>query len=186
MSGGTWRALILNAALLTWVGLLAIGASGVVTGAMSAAFGPEFVAGDLPGVTYTPERCAEFQSATPPGTTCAKAAALHHNDEVVGYRVDAGVLGIIVFIGWWIARRRSPAGAGALPPGLVSGAGTAMFGVVGLGLAVLGTSMLPIGSGAGAYLSAGLVSLIVALVFAARLYSELRDWRPSVTSSKGN
>ena len=51
MSGGMWRALGLNCLMLAWVGLLAIGASGVIAAAMSATLGKGFVAGDMPGDT---------------------------------------------------------------------------------------------------------------------------------------
>src|SRR5215217_2487440 len=50
-------------------------------------YGPGFVAGDLPGVTYTRERCAEFLEYFPHAGGCEQAATLHHWGEVVEYRV---------------------------------------------------------------------------------------------------
>jgi hypothetical protein len=172
----TMRSLTDAALLLTWVGLLAIGASGILAGAMGSAFGADFVAGDFPGVTYTPARCADLQEYAPAGTSCNQAAALHHQDETVSYRVGAGLLGALVFGVWFVARRRLAGGAGTLaaglPQGFVATAGVAMFGIVGLATLALGLDLLVLGpgTGAGADLSAAVVSLIVAGVFATKVY----------------
>lgn len=175
------RSLAGAALLLTWVGLLAIGTSGILAGAMGSAFGADFVAGDFPGVTYTPARCADLQEYAPAGTSCTQAAALHHQDETVSYRLAAGLLGALVFVVWFFARRRLAGGTGevaaGLPPGFVATAGLAMFGVVGLVLLALGLGLLVLGpgTGSGGDLSAAIVSLIVAGVFATRLYQILAE-----------
>src|SRR5205085_1471638 len=103
------RELVPSALLLLAVGLLAIGASGLLSMGLRAAWGSEFVAGDPPGVTYTAPRCADYERFHPEAGTCAEAAAAHHADEVETYRVAAGVLGLLVLGGWWFARRRAPA-----------------------------------------------------------------------------
>ena len=64
-----------TAVLLGGVGLVAIGVSGLVAELLGRLFGPGFVAGDLPGVTYTPERCAEFLEYFPDAGGCEQAAA---------------------------------------------------------------------------------------------------------------
>ena len=46
-------------------------------------FGAAFVAGDAPGVTYTPARCADYFEYFPRASDCTQAAALHHWGEVV-------------------------------------------------------------------------------------------------------
>lgn len=172
----TTRAFLQSTLFLVWVGLLAIGASGVVAGAMSFAWGPDFVAGDLPFVTYTPDRCAELQQGSAATVTCREAATLDHADEVVGYRVVAGVLGLLALVGWLSWRRRVKPPEDALPPALVSGAATAMFLVAGLALAAIGVDLLVLGAGPGGYLSAGAVSLAVAAYFGCRLRTDLRAW----------
>jgi hypothetical protein len=48
------------AVLLGAVGLVAIGASGALAELLGRLVGPAFVAGDLPGVTYTTQRCVEL------------------------------------------------------------------------------------------------------------------------------
>ena len=150
--------------MIAWVGLLAIGASGVIAAAMNATLGPEFVAGDLPGNTYTSDRCADLMEYAPTAATCEEAAAIHHADEVVTSRIAAGILGLILFGVWLLVRRRAT--NEALPPGAVSSAGAAMFGVVGLALAGLALNYLALGgTGAGAPVSGAIVSLIVALYF---------------------
>ena len=175
MSGRIWRALAVNCLLLIWVGLLAIGASGVIAAAMNATLGADFVAGDLPGNMYTPDRCADLMEYAPAAASCEEAAAIHHTDEVVTSRIAAGVLGVIALAMWWLVRRRVT--SDALPPGVVSGAGAAMFGIVGLALGALALNALDLGGhGAGSLLSGGIVSLVEALVFAGRLVRELRSW----------
>ena len=88
-----------------------------------------FVAGDQPGVTYTAARCAEYLEYQPHAATCADAAIAHHYDEVVWYRVDAGVLGLLALAGWWFVRRRRLRASRpeSLPPGFVALVGTALF-----------------------------------------------------------
>jgi hypothetical protein len=175
MTPSTVRSLALAILFLAWVGFLAIAVSGALAAAMQTAFGAEFVAGDIPGVTYTADRCADLEEYAPAGTTCAEAAALHHADETVTYRLAAGVLGLILFVAWFFARRRGQSRSDALPPGLLAGSGATLFGVVGLALLAQGLELLVLGptAGEGADLSAGIVSLVVAAAFAMSLYRTL-------------
>lgn len=159
--------LILAMALLGGIGLAAIGVSGAVAQGMGMAFGKTFVAGDPPGVTYTPARCADFREYYPAAPSCADAAVDHHFDETVQYRVAAGVLGLLVLGGWWLARRRRPARhLGLLPDGFVASVGASLFGLVGGFLVLASVDQLMFGvDGAGQNLSGGIVSLLVALAF---------------------
>src|SRR4051812_17732130 len=86
------RQLVVAACLLAAIGLTAVGASGILSLGMDAAFGPKFVAGDLPTITYTAARCAEYRTLAPKEPSCLAAAARHHTDEVVTFRLAAGVL----------------------------------------------------------------------------------------------
>jgi len=175
MAPSTTRALATGVLLLAWVGFISIGVSGAMAAGMQAAFGAGFVAGDLPGVTYTPDRCAELKEYAPSGASCEEAAALHHADETVTYRLAAGVVGLVPLGLWTLVRRRRPAAGDELPTGLVAGAGCALFGVVGLALLGQGAELLALGpsSGEGADLSAGVVSLVVAALFGLSLYRSL-------------
>jgi hypothetical protein len=155
------RELVPSALLLVAVGLLAIGASGLLSMGFRAAWGSAFVAGDPPGVTYTAPRCADYEAFHPEARTCAAAAAAHHADEVETYRVAAGLLGVVVLAGWALLRRRRPSALGAVPPSLVPAMATAAFGLAGAALAVqaLGGGR---DHGAGQWLSAAVVSLVLA------------------------
>jgi hypothetical protein len=184
MAASTVRSLALALLFLAWVGFISIGVSGALAAAMQTAFGAGFVAGDVPGVTYTPDRCAELREYAPSGSSCAEAAALHHADETVTYRVAAGVLGAILFAAWFFARRRGAARGDGLPPGLLAASGATLFGVVGLALLAQGLELLVLGpaTGEGADLSAGIVSLVVAGIFGMSLFRTLaRLGAPSPT-----
>jgi hypothetical protein len=159
--------LILAMVLLGGIGLAAIGVSGVVAQGMGMAFGKTFVAGDPPGLSYTPARCADFQEYYPRAPSCADAAVDHHFDETVEYRVAAGALGLLVLGGYWLARTRRPLRPiGLLPDGFVATIGASLFGLVGGFLVLASLNQLVLGvDGAGQYLSGGIVSLLVALAF---------------------
>ena len=96
------------------LGLVAIGVSGLVAEVFGRAFGPAFVAGDGPGVTYTAARCAEYLRLFPGAGGCAGAAATDHWGEVVQYRVLIGVLGLFALVAFGLARRRTEFGGAAL------------------------------------------------------------------------
>ena len=163
---------------LAGVGLVAIGLSGGLAFGMGSAFGKSFVSGDPPGVTYTPERCADFLEYFPRSADCAAAATAHHFDEVVSYRLAAGVLGVLILgagrllVPGDLRRHTRP-----LPPGIVVAAGTTAFGLAAAGLLALGlsqlaaTRLLGLGSarGVGALLSGGLVATPFASFYATRL-----------------
>jgi hypothetical protein len=185
MTPSTIRSLALGVVFLAWVGFVSIGVSGVVAAGMQAAFGAGFLAGDFPGVTYTPDRCADLREYAPTSATCAEAAALHHSDETVTYRIAAGVLGLLLLGVWLLARRRRAVPGEGLPAGMVEAAGSALFGVVGLALLAQGLELLALGpsTGEGADLSAGIVSMVVAALFGVGLYRSLAAPRPGSHAS---
>jgi hypothetical protein len=168
------RQLVLAAMLLGGIGLVAVGVSGLLAGGMGLLFGKSFVSGDAPGISYTPDRCADFLEYAPHARSCEEAATVHHFGEVIDYRIAAGVLGLIALGVWWLLRRsrRDPQ---LLPEGLVAGIGTAMFGAATAVLLLQTIGLLASGqsAGAGQYLSGGLVSLLVAAAFALALYRTL-------------
>ena len=166
------RSLVRPAVLFAAVGLVAIGVSGLVSEVLGRVWGAGFVAGDLPGATYTPARCADLQEYFP-GHGCLAAAAQHHWGEVVEYRLAAGVLGLLLLVVWRFLPRRGP-----LPAGYVAAAGLVVFGLAAAALAVETLNTGTGGwSGAGQWLSAAVVAALVALGYAVRLAGDLRPRR---------
>ncbi|MGH8884352.1 MAG: hypothetical protein ACRDYX_04110 [Egibacteraceae bacterium] len=82
-------------------------------------FGMAFVSGDAPGVTYTPQRCAEYLEYVPDAGSCGAAATVHHFGEVVEYRVALGTLGLIGLLTLLTARRWATVGGSRRPCGAV-------------------------------------------------------------------
>jgi hypothetical protein len=172
-----WLDLIIAIALVAGVGLTAIGASGIVAAGMGTWLGAQFVAGDSPDRTYTPERCADFAEYHPEASDCRAAAAMHHFDEVVEYRLAVGILGLLALGTVLGVRRRFAwlADHGALPPSFSATVGAALFGMAALVLLGPGLLDLVFGppDGAGQLLSGGLVSLIVFVGYTTVLFRTL-------------
>jgi hypothetical protein len=166
--------------LVGGIALVGVGVSGAVADGMGAVFGKAFVSADTNGVTYTPSRCADFLEYHPEARTCEAAATAHHFDEVVNYRLVAGVLGLGVLGAWWLARRRRwlwPDAADAVPDGFGAVVGAALFGVAAAGLLFQSVGQIIVGgdsSGIGEYLSGGLVAAVIAMAFVAVLQRTLR------------
>ena len=159
--------------LLGAVALVAIGVSGALAEVFGRVFGPGFVAGDLPGTTYTPQRCAYFLEYFPQARTCGQAAALHHWGEVVEYRVAAGVLGLLVLVATIPWRRRRDSGyLGVLPDGVPATVAASLYAVAAaiLLLQSLDADLVAGGAGNGQWLSGGLVALVMAVGYGSVLY----------------
>ncbi|MFL5736640.1 MAG: hypothetical protein ACJ76P_04805 [Actinomycetota bacterium] len=175
------RELTSAAAWLAAVGLIAIGASGVLSAAFGAAFGQDFVAGDRPGVSYSAARCADFREYAPGAATCHEAATIHHAGEIVDYRIAAGVLGLGLLAGYLFARRRHLTETPHLPRAFAATIGASVFGLAGAALLAISAELLLLGdpSGVGQYLSGGIASALVAAGFAWSLLSTLLGRRSS-------
>ncbi|WP_285727658.1 permease prefix domain 1-containing protein [Psychromicrobium xiongbiense] len=166
------------------LGLVVIGASGLLSVALEALLGPMFYAGDRNGTTYTPARCSDFLGFFPQADSCNVAAALHHSDELISERLMAGILGVLLLTVWLGARLvtrvthrgGTPRVATTVPvrsQRLLDLSTSALFMIVGaLGLAY--TAIFTLGpalrgqdiAGVGASLSDGVVALAVGLVLA--------------------
>jgi hypothetical protein len=160
---------------------IGIGISGLAAAVGAVIYGPGFIAGDPPGVVYTAERCADFFEFHPETTTCGEAAIAHHLDETVGYRLDTGVVGVLALAGWWllktIAGRRTD-GPPTIPPFFVPVATLILFTAAFIFLGGLGTMLLVssgLGSGAGAFISAAVVSLLAAVGFGTWVLRSFRN-----------
>ncbi len=154
---------------LAAVGAIAVGVSGIVSELFGRIWGAGFVAGDLPGVAYTAARCAVLQ-APYAGLDCAQAAAEHHWGEVVEYRVVLGVLGLVLLLIWRLLPRDA-----ALPAGLAPSLAAAAFLLAAGGTGVLAFNAAVQGwQGTGAWLSAVVVALPLAVVFAVAALRRMR------------
>lgn len=150
----SFRGLVLETAraaiLLGGFGLVAVGLSGLVALAMNLIFGRSFVG----GVKIAPFTGAPIDEAA---------------DDAVVLRVLAGVVGLVVVLGYGLLRRRFRA-APVLPAGLVDALAAAAFAAATAGLAI-GCTDQAVQNGAdgvGFFLSGALVSLVGAVVFSAR------------------
>ena len=161
---------------------MAVGLSGLLAWCAGNVLGTAFVAGDGPGVLYTADRCAQYRELAPAATDCASAAVAHHFDEVVGVRLDAGVLGVLVLLGWLVVVRPWRRRAGASPPyavlptGFAPTVGAALFGAAAaftLPGGVLELAFTGRDAGAGALLSAGVVATLAFLGSGAVLWRAL-------------
>jgi uncharacterized protein (DUF697 family) len=160
---------------LSAVGLVAIGVSGVLSAAFGAAFGKDFVAGDAPGIVYSADRCAEFMEYAPAATTCREAATIHHDAEIVDYRIAAGVLGLLALGAYAFARRRRWTETPDLPSAFTSTIGATAFGLAAVALLGSSLNQVVLGerAGVGQDLSGGIVSAVVAAAFGWSLLSTL-------------
>jgi hypothetical protein len=186
MDRSSWhvaRSLAWQLAFVAGVGLIAIGVSGLLALSMRAAFGTAFVAGDPEGVTYTASRCADFLEYYPDAGGCEAAASDHHADEVVGYRMAAGVMGALMLAARLALGRRRPAWWSApIPRSAIAAAGASLFGLAAVVLGGQGLAVLVIEGtrhGPGQWISAGMVSLVVFAAFSASLWRALTE--PAVT-----
>jgi hypothetical protein len=152
------------------VGAVAVGLSGALAAVFGTVFGAAFVSGDSAGVTYTPERCADYFEYVPAASTCAQAAAVHHLGEIEQSRMALGVLGLLGLAAYAGARRWFGLRGPQWTPSWSSVAAVllALFGLAAVGLGGMGVMEMVFGQtdGVGANLSAGIVAGVFALAVA--------------------
>ena len=86
------------------IGLVAIGVSGVACGLIRYEYGDHTLALDSQSLQLSASRCADLMEYHAEKTTCAAAELAHHADEVVEYRLAAGILGLLM-LGTYVAVR---------------------------------------------------------------------------------
>jgi hypothetical protein len=156
-AGRTFGRLLLDtawaSAVLGGIGLIAIGLSGLLAGAMTVLFGRDFVGGGL----------ARSVLGGPPASVAENAG------DAVSLRVLAGLVGVVVLTGAWAARRAGVR-LRVLPAGYVDLVGLVAFAAatLGLGAASVDQVVQHAGTGTGFFLSGALVSLVGAVAFATR------------------
>ncbi len=174
--------LVMSAWKLGSIGLLAVGASGLVVAAMNALFGRSFVGAVAPGTTLPAAGCQYWLSIWPHVHSCAQAYMLESSSDAVTLRGAAGLLGLVLLAGYLLARRlaaRRGWAPGVLPDGFTPTIAVSLFGAAGLGLAWLalmhGGGPTPIGgiTGPGCYLSGAIVALVMAAAYGRSLHRTL-------------
>ncbi len=170
--------LVMSGWKLGAVGLLAVGASGLVAAAMNQILGRAFVAAVTPGIRLPAADCRYWLHNWPGAHRCAQAYLLESSSDAVSLRVGAGLLGLLLLGGYYLARRRgwSP---GVLPDAFTPTIAVSLFGMAGLGLAWLaamrGGGLVALGgiTGPGFYLSGALVALAMAAGYGVKLHRSL-------------
>jgi hypothetical protein len=168
-------ALLADLTLTAWklgsIGLIAVGASGVLVAAMNRLFGRPFVGAVAPGTLLPAAGCRHWLSVWPHAHSCTQAYMLESSSDAVTLRGGAGLLGLILLTGYLVVRyaaRRRGWSPGLLPDGFAPTIAVSLFGAAGLALAGLalmhGGGPSPIGgvSGPGFYLSGAIAALAVA------------------------
>jgi hypothetical protein len=89
------------------VGLIAIGLSGMLCGLVRYRYGDHTLALDSQSAQLSASRCADLMEYHPEKTTCAAAELAHHADEIVEYRLAAGVMGLLALAAYFVVRSRS-------------------------------------------------------------------------------
>jgi hypothetical protein len=172
------RDVILAAWRLGAIGLVAVGASGVIAWLMNAAFGRAFVGGAPGAVRYPVADCQRWLSLWPHAHSCAQALMLENSSDAVSLRLAAGVLGVAALATYHLARRRS---RDLLPDSFTPTVAMTLFGAAGLGLAVISVDGTAAGlrsslgppAGAGFYASGAIVALVLALRYARQLHRSI-------------
>ncbi len=175
-------AILADVAMAGWklgsVGLLAVGASGLVVAAMNVLVGRSFVASVSPGIRLPAASCHYWLGNWPSAHSCAQAYMMEASSDAVSLRVAAGLLGLLLLGGYYLAKRRgwSP---GVLPDGFTPTIAVTVFGLAGLGLAWLaafnGGGLVAVRgiTGPGWYLSGAIVALAMAAGYGLNLQRTL-------------
>lgn len=178
------RRLVEPLAALTGIGLIAVGASGVLARVMTALWGRAFVFADPVGTRYPAAACRHWEQVHPGATSCTRAYVAEAMADGLLIRYVAGVVGLgIVGVLLLMARRhRAHFAASAMTP-VPTVVGAVAFLVAGLALLALGIDRVQVAAarGAGRWLSGAAVALLLGVVFAVALIRNMRrygvpDW----------
>lgn len=181
------RCMVSTGLLLGSLGAIAVGLSGVLAGAMGHVEGSTFVVDRPAANTLRAADCSRWLAARPQAPSCAVAAQADWVDETIWYRVGLGVLGVIALLVFVAIRRRlfRTGQWGLLPSVVVNTIAAVVFGGAGLWLSTLGADAIAVssGHGAGQWLSAAPIALVLGIAFSIRLIRDLRAPIPPAASA---
>ena len=181
----TWRApaavvakqFVGSAALLGGTAAITIGISGLTALIVRAVSGAKVLVDPPTAAVLTPSNCARWLGTrtASPGPACRSAAIRDWVSEVIGYRLGAGVLGVILVVALVMLKRRRGT-IPALPPLVTNSIAAVAFAAAGSWLLAAGIDSIVIshGDGAGQWLSAAPVALVAAGVYGLRLIRDVQ------------
>jgi hypothetical protein len=174
----TGAAAIIDLGMAAWklgsLGLLAVGASGLVAAGMNAAFGRSFVGAAPAGARFGAAACKYWLSIWPSAHSCAQAAMLESSSDAVSLRVAAGMAGLMLLALYLVARRfqqRYRPGREVLTTRFFPPLAVACFAAIAMGLTLATVFGLRPGvpAGPGSYLSGAVAALALAVGYGARM-----------------
>jgi hypothetical protein len=167
--GRTPAALLGDLVLAGWklagIGLIAVGASGLVVLLMNAVLGRSFTGRAPAGVSFPKARCAYWTSLWPGTHTCAAAHVLEASSDAVVLRVGAGTMGAALLVAYGVVRglqQRRRRGPVVVLAGYFPLLAAGVFGAGALGLALAQLAGFAVTQGPGTYLSGAIVATAAA------------------------
>jgi hypothetical protein len=181
VKGRTAAAVLGDVFLAGWklasLGLIAVGASGLVVALMNATAGRVFTGQAPAGVTFPKAACAYWMRIWPGTPTCGAAHMLEASSDAVVLRIIAGVVGVALVEAYTITRylqRRRGRGPAVLLAGYFPVLATCVFGAGALSLALAQLTGFTVKEGPGSYLSGAIVAAAVALGYGLRARPVIR------------
>jgi hypothetical protein len=165
---------------LVSIALLAVAGSGLVAFAMNQILGPQFVGGSAASASgLSGPVCQHYLDLWPHVQYCGQAAVLETSSDAVSLRLLALIPGLILLEGYLLARRyqrKRGWRADLLPDGFVPTVAACLFGALTGGLVLLAAIAPPTATengGPGSFLSAAIVTLLIAISFVPALRRSL-------------
>jgi hypothetical protein len=167
---------------LAGVGLVAIGVSGLIARAMTTLWGLRFMFAGPPGTTYPASSCSYWMSLHPHAATCTNAYLAESLADGLNARYAAGFLGLVVLAAIAVRRRLRHTPLISPPTPSTALIAVALFGAATVALAALAADAIRVshGNGAGKWLSAAVVALIVSGSYA---FAYLQSTRRRITTA---
>jgi hypothetical protein len=172
LKGRTTAAVLADMFLAAWklgsLGLMAVGASGLVVALMNVTLGRAFTGQAPAGARFSPADCAYWMRAWPGAPTCGAAHMLEASSDAVVLRIAAGIVGVALLEAYVVARyvlRRRRLGPAVLLAGYFPILAACVFGAGALSLVVAQLTGFAVNQGPGTYLSGAMVAAAVALAY---------------------
>ena len=181
VKGRTAAAVLGDMFLAAWklagLGLVAVGASGLVVALMNATLGRVFTGQAPARVRFPAADCAYWMRLWPGAPTCGAAHMLEASSDAVVLRVAAGIVGVALVEAYAILRyvqQRRGWGPAVLLAGYFPALATCVFGAGALWLALAQLTGFTVDQGPGTYLSGAIVAAAVAFGYGVRARPAIR------------